>query len=506
MNSAATGSGVRARRASICSRRSRIRRAVRQPGERVVGRQERELLLAARELLVGPLALRLEALAHAHQAELEAQLHDVQRLRQRLGRGVQFRGALAQHLGPPSRATTGSAWSPRPATRHGGRPARRRSSRFPCRPRATSMPSPAIQRATAIVEPLLIRSKLFCTIASTISPEVRGARDRLAEHVVGAGEQRLRRGVRSPSAGCSGRAVGGDGTRTSPSPLLVRLSAISRQDIGRRGADLKARFSRCRQMSPRSVHCGLQREDSVEDPVTLVSSLKSRTGRRRVFTFKDRRLRASCKCLPLCRVRAHLRECEQPRPVRDAAAAESGTTYTAQTPVVDTESGGPWNTSQGDPSAGGEYASSDLLPTFTFGGSETTLGGVSEPNVAVYPAAEESKVPPYPSGVAGTPGPLSGYCNKEESENETGSPVSQPAGSTLPFSPLLLPGCGAQRRRLADRLLRLPAKGRRRGDHGRALHRRRQDMGRPRARRSSRTPATAPRPTQTTTARATRSR
>ncbi len=39
-------------------------RAVRQAGQRVVGGQERELLLAPRELLVGPLALGLEALAH----------------------------------------------------------------------------------------------------------------------------------------------------------------------------------------------------------------------------------------------------------------------------------------------------------------------------------------------------------------------------------------------------------------------------------------------------------
>lgn|GEM_PF-1991254 len=121
------------------------------------------------------------------------------------------------------------------------------------------------------------------------------------------------------------------------------------------------------------------------------------------------------------------------------AAAESGTTYAAQTPVVDTVSGGPWNTSQGDPSAGGEYASSDLLPTFSFGGSETTLGGVSEPNVAVYPGEKEPTGVPYPSGVAGTPGPLSGYCSTEESENEKGSPVSQPPGTKLPFSPYYFP-------------------------------------------------------------------
>ena len=41
--------------------------------------------------------------------------------------------------------------------------------------------------------------------------------------------------------------------------------------------------------------------------------------------------------------------------------------------------------------------------------------------------------------MAGTPGPLAGYCNTQESENETGSPVSQPAGSTLPFSPYYFP-------------------------------------------------------------------
>jgi hypothetical protein len=120
-----------------------------------------------------------------------------------------------------------------------------------------------------------------------------------------------------------------------------------------------------------------------------------------------------------------------------AAAAEGGTAYTAETPVVDTISEGPWNTSQGDPSAGGTYASSDLLPTFSFGGDETTLGGVSEPNVAVYPSASGSV--PYPSGVAGTPGPLDGYCSSLGANPETGSPVSQPAGSALPFSPYYFP-------------------------------------------------------------------
>ncbi len=128
-------------------------------------------------------------------------------------------------------------------------------------------------------------------------------------------------------------------------------------------------------------------------------------------------------------------------------ALAGGTAYTAETPVVDTIEGGPWNTSQGDPSLGGEYPSSDLLPSFSFGGPETTLGGVSEPNLAVYPGEQKvlengkevTKLIPYPSGVAGTPGPLSGYCNTEAGENEQGSPVSQPAGSKLPFSPYYFP-------------------------------------------------------------------
>ncbi len=121
-----------------------------------------------------------------------------------------------------------------------------------------------------------------------------------------------------------------------------------------------------------------------------------------------------------------------------AALASSGaTSYSAETPGVDTISGGPWNTSQGDPSAGGEYASSLLLPTFTPGGSETVLGGSSEPNVAVYPAATAAT--PYPSGVAGTPGPLDGYCSSLGASPETGTPVSQPSGTSLPFSPYYFP-------------------------------------------------------------------
>jgi hypothetical protein len=133
--------------------------------------------------------------------------------------------------------------------------------------------------------------------------------------------------------------------------------------------------------------------------------------------------------------------------VLTAMATAEGTAYTPEAAVVDTISGGPWNTSQGDPSQGGEYPSSDLLPTFSFGGPETTLGGVSEPNLAVYPGEQKvtengkevTKLIPYPSGVAGTPGPLDGYCSGLGANPESGSPVSQPPGSTLPFSPYYFP-------------------------------------------------------------------
>jgi Bacterial Ig-like domain (group 3)/Putative Ig domain len=119
-----------------------------------------------------------------------------------------------------------------------------------------------------------------------------------------------------------------------------------------------------------------------------------------------------------------------------APGALAATTYTSEPPTLDSVSGGPWNTSQGDPSAGETYASSDLLPLFRFGGAETTLGGFDEPNIAVYPGAGSV---PYPSGVAGTPGPLDGYCSSLGANPETGAPVSQPVNSTLPMSPYYFP-------------------------------------------------------------------
>src|ERR1700739_790170 len=102
-------------------------------------------------------------------------------------------------------------------------------------------------------------------------------------------------------------------------------------------------------------------------------------------------------------------------------AAYASTTYSPGTPVVDSVTGGPWNSSQGEPNegggVGGRFPESNLLPTYTPiapltpGGAFTTIGGIEEPNMAVYPGAEEPKGVPYPSGVAGTPGPLDGYCS-----------------------------------------------------------------------------------------------
>jgi hypothetical protein len=115
-----------------------------------------------------------------------------------------------------------------------------------------------------------------------------------------------------------------------------------------------------------------------------------------------------------------------------AAALASPTTYTPGTPVLDGVSGGPWNTSQGNPADGSPYQSADLFPTYTPGGNTTS--SPTEPNLAVYPAA--TGLSPLPSGSVGTPGPLSGYCGS--SANETGTPVGQPAG-TLPFAPYYFP-------------------------------------------------------------------
>ncbi len=119
------------------------------------------------------------------------------------------------------------------------------------------------------------------------------------------------------------------------------------------------------------------------------------------------------------------------------SVASATTSYTSGTPSVDGVLNGPWNTSQGDASAGSAYQLSDLFPTYTPGGNTTTLGGPTEPNLAVYPAATAAV--PYPTGVAGTPGPLDGYCSSLGANPETGSPASEPSGLDLPFAPYYFP-------------------------------------------------------------------
>ncbi len=144
--------------------------------------------------------------------------------------------------------------------------------------------------------------------------------------------------------------------------------------------------------------------------------------------------------------------------------ATAGTTYApapGTQPTVDTISGSssvnaPWNTSQGITSFNSLPISAygDLLPTFSFAGQTTSStpasngGSTTEPNVAVYPS--QSGDEPFVSGFAGSPGPLSGYCGASYSDswdiatpgtdpNETETPVSQPVGETLPFSPYYFP-------------------------------------------------------------------
>jgi hypothetical protein len=117
--------------------------------------------------------------------------------------------------------------------------------------------------------------------------------------------------------------------------------------------------------------------------------------------------------------------------------------YVAGTPslatITDGSTAAPWNEAQGDPS-GTAYPQSDLLPSFLTGGP--TAGTPAAPNVAVYPgsASGTAGVAPYPSGVVGTPGPLDAYCGTGNTTTEaTGSPVRQPAGTTLPLAPAYFP-------------------------------------------------------------------
>ncbi len=134
-----------------------------------------------------------------------------------------------------------------------------------------------------------------------------------------------------------------------------------------------------------------------------------------------------------------------------SAAATSASTlpFTVGTPqlaqITSTASAQPpWNEYQGDP-AFGQYTSNGvgtLYPTYTPGGVTTNTGGVTEPNIAVYPGATsgtDGNVP-YPAGTVGTPGTLDGYCGTgAQAEETSASPVRQPAGTTLPLAPDYFP-------------------------------------------------------------------
>ena len=135
MNSAATGVWLRRERASICSTRSRINvRFGRPVSASWVARNASSSSRRVSSSSVS-LALGLEALAHPQQAELEAQLQDVEGLGEPVRRESSCRGALLTAPRPSRCATRSSARSPRSATPRGGRPARRRSPRSPGRPR-----------------------------------------------------------------------------------------------------------------------------------------------------------------------------------------------------------------------------------------------------------------------------------------------------------------------------------------------------------------------------------
>jgi hypothetical protein len=145
--------------------------------------------------------------------------------------------------------------------------------------------------------------------------------------------------------------------------------------------------------------------------------------------------------------------------VLSAGPAGASTAYTpSDTPVVasiaDGATAAPWNEYQGDP-ASSAYPQSDLLdPTYVPGGPTTGSGTASsptEPNVAVFPSASSSVdvgttsggvtgEPPYPTGTVGTPGTLDGYCGTGDQASESsGSPATQPVGTTLPLGPAYFP-------------------------------------------------------------------
>ena len=174
-------------------------------------------------------------------------------------------------------------------------------------------------------------------------------------------------------------------------------------------------------------------------------------------------------------------------------AGAQATAYTPSTPTLatitnpssctstSTSTCAPWNEWQGDPgsltsgvTATGTDASScagtaatgygsgcNLLPAYnpTNGPTTTSDNGpgapaptcsttppsstdVTEPNLSVVPGACSGTdgTAAYPSGVAGTPGPLGGYCGSGTQTTEYGgTPAKQPAGTTLPLAPAYFP-------------------------------------------------------------------
>jgi hypothetical protein len=92
---------------------------------------------------------------------------------------------------------------------------------------------------------------------------------------------------------------------------------------------------------------------------------------------------------------------------------------------------GPWNISQGDSNVGPSLPFGNLFPTYNPTSAQTP--GL---NLAVFPAATAAT--PYPSGVAGTPGPLPGYCASGYPNDEGSTIVSQP-DTDLPMSPYYFP-------------------------------------------------------------------
>lgn len=128
--------------------------------------------------------------------------------------------------------------------------------------------------------------------------------------------------------------------------------------------------------------------------------------------------------------------------------------YTAATPQLATITNGtnaaPWNLWQGDQGftlswgSGNPTGSSagSVLPVYVPGGP--TVNG-TDPNVSVVPGALSGTDGdgdfPYSSGVAGTPGPLPGYCGTGDWTAETAatSTSRQPNGLTLPMAPEYFP-------------------------------------------------------------------